>query len=198
MAKQYLPSQKTDFSKINKILGINNIYGENFNFAIKHRTTRKYSDVGNFIIFKDKTSKRPLFLEVGFGDTTILQLKYGLNHILDCYPFPHDKSLDYNYKFKDSIITSLALMREGLEPSSKDEQSKILYKYIRSVYHFSETQNLRIEELSRLIYHSENMIFGNVVAHPKMIETLISKEKRIKELNNITLQALKQKEMCGK
>ena len=42
------------------------------------------------------------------------------------------------------------------------------------------------------------MIFGNVVAHPKMMAALISKEKRIKELNNITLQAFKQKGMLGK
>ena len=61
-------------------VGMENVYGENFNFAIKHKYTREYSDVGNFIIFRDKRTNQPLFIEVGFGDTVIMQAREGLNH----------------------------------------------------------------------------------------------------------------------
>lgn len=55
----------------------------------------------------------PLFIEVGFGDTVIMQAREGLNHVMDCYPFPHHDASDRNYKFKDCIITATAMMREG-------------------------------------------------------------------------------------
>ena len=115
-------------------IGIDGIYGENFNFAIRHKNTKEYCDVGNFIIFRNQETKKPLFIEVGFGDTVILQAQHGLNHIMDCYPFPNHPALDNNYKFKDCIITSQAMMREGLMPSSRDEQTKILYKYLRAIH----------------------------------------------------------------
>ena len=172
-------------------IGIEGVYGENFNFAVKNRKSGEFSDVGNFIIFKDKATKEPLFLEVGFGDTAIMQQTCGLPHILDCYPFPNHEALNTNYKFKDCIITSLAMMREGLEPSSKDEQTKILYKYLRGLHYFANKSGLRIEETSKLVYHSENMIFGDVKAHQKIIDLFKTKEQRITELNTATIMALK-------
>ena len=175
-------------------IGVNGIKGENFNFAIRHKQTGQYADIGNYIIFKDEKTNEPLFLEVGFGDTTILQLKYGLNNVLDCYPFPKNEYLDNNYKFKDSMITSLALCREGLEPSSKDEQSKILYKYMRALYYFTEKNNMRSEETARLLYRTEERVFGDVIAQPRISEILGQKEDRIKDLNNQTIIDLVRKQ----
>ena len=63
-------------------VGIDGVYGENFNFAVRHKRTGEYSDVGNFIIFRERESRRPLFMEVGFGDTVIMQAKYGLAHVM--------------------------------------------------------------------------------------------------------------------
>lgn len=166
-------------------IGIDEIKGKNFNFAIRHAQSGQYADVGNFIIFEDSSGKK--FLEVGFGDTTILQLKYGLNHIMECYPFPKNRALNDDNKFKDCIITSLALMREGLEPSSKNEQSKILYKYLRALHHFMDKKEMRIEDISQVIYNSEKRIFGDINAHPKLLNIFKEKGKRIRELNNIAL-----------
>ncbi len=171
-------------------VGIDGVYGENFNFAVRHRYSGEYSDVGNFIIFRDQASRRPLFMEVGFGDTVIMQAKYGLDHVMDCYPFPQHPALDKNYKFKDCIITSQAMMREGLQPSSRDEQSKILYKYLRGVYYFAKQAELKPQELSRLLYHSEAMIFGDVRAQPAMTALFAAKSGRIEELNRGTLLSL--------
>ncbi len=174
-------------------VGIDGIYGENFNFAVRHKYTRQYSDVGNFIIFRDKQSKKPLFIEVGFGDTVIIQAKYGLNHVMDCYPFARHPALDKNYKFKDCIITSQAMMREGLLPSSRDEQSKILYKYLRAVYYFAKQAQMKEQELAKILYQSEAKIFGDVRAEPKMMRLFAEKKNRIEELNNSTLMSLYKK-----
>ena len=168
-------------------VGIDGVYGENFNFAVRHKRTGEYSDVGNFIIFRERESRRPLFMEVGFGDTVIMQAKYGLAHVMDCYPFPKHPALDTNRKFKDCIITSQAMMREGLRPSSRDEQSKILYKYLRGVYYFAGRAGMRPQELARLLHHSEAMIFGDVRAAPAMTALFAAKGGRIEELNRGTL-----------
>ena len=174
-------------------VGIDGIYGENFNFAVCHKLTGEYGDVGNFIIFRDKNNGAPLFLEVGFGDTVIMQPKYGLKHIMDCYPFMPHPALDNNYKFKDCIITSQAIMREGLMPSSRDEQSKILYKYLRGIYYFAERADLKTAELAKILHRSEEMIFGNVRAQPAMMRLFADKGRRMEELNRATLLNLKEK-----
>lgn len=168
-------------------VGIDGIYGENFNFAVRHKYTGEYSDVGNFIIFRDCQNQKPLFMEIGFGDTVIMQAKYGLDHVMDCYPFFRHPALDRNYKFKDCIITSQAMMREGLCPSSHDEQSKILYKYLRSIYYFANKAGLKPQELSQILHHSEAMIFGDVQVQPAMMTLFSTKSKRIEELNCKTL-----------
>ena len=174
-------------------IGLQGIYGENFNFAVRHKYSRQYSDVGNFIIFRDEETKKPLFLEVGFGDTVIMQAREGLNHVMDCYPFPSHPGLDKNYKFKDCIITSTALMREGLYPSSRNQQSKILYKYLRGLHYFASQAGMRPQELSRVLYISEKMIFGDVNAEPQITELFKNKQTRIEELNLQTLAELKKK-----
>ncbi len=173
-------------------VGIDDVYGENFNFAVRHKHTGEYCDVGNFIVFRDCGSRQPLFMEVGFGDTVIMQAKYGLPHVTDCYPFPKHPALDQNHKFKDCIITSQAMMREGLMPSSRDEQCKILYKYLRSIYYFADQARLKPQELSKLLHHSEAMIFGNVRAAPVMTELFAAKSGRMEELNRVTLWKLQQ------
>ena len=174
-------------------VGIDGIYGENFNFAVRHKYNRQYSDVGNFIIFRDMQTKKPLFIEVGFGDTVIMQAKYGLDHVMDCYPFARHPALDNNHKFKDCIITSQAMMREGLQPSSRDEQSKILYKYLRAVYYFARQANLKEQELAKILYRSEAQIFGDVRAQPQMVRIFSEKKNRIEELNNAALTAIQKK-----
>lgn len=174
-------------------VGIDGVYGENFNFAVRHKYTGEYSDVGNFIIFRDRQNQKPLFMEVGFGDTVIMQAKYGLDHVMDCYPFPRHPALDCNYKFKDCIITSQAMMREGLRPSSHDEQSKILYKYLRSIHYFAGQAGLKPQELSQILHHSEAMIFGDVRAQPVMTALFAEKSGRIEELNRKTLLELQKR-----
>ena len=69
--------------------------------------------------------------------------------------------------------------------------NKILYKYLRGLHNFANKSGLKIEETSKLVYHSENMIFGDVKAHQKIIDLFKTKEQRITELNTATIMALK-------
>ena len=62
---------------------------------------------------------------------------------------------------------------------------------MRGLHYFANKSGLRIEETSKLIYHSENMIFGDVKAHQKIIDLFNNKEQRITELNAATIMALK-------
>lgn len=175
-------------------IGIDSFYGKNFNFAVRNKRTGEFSDVGNFIIFYHKNDGKPAFVEVGFGDTVIMQAKHGLGHVMDCYPFAKHPALDRNYKFKDCIITAQAMMREGLKPSSRDEQSKILYKYLRGIYYFAGQAKMKPQELALVLHHSEAMIFGDVRAEPEMIKLFAEKGRRIEELNKETLLGLRAKE----
>ncbi len=94
-------------------IGIDGIVGRNFNVALRFRDG--FKDVGNFIVFEDTRTKYR-FMEVGFGDTTILRSFYSLEHVMDCFAFSDLGADDVRLMrlWEDIASVSTLLYREGM------------------------------------------------------------------------------------
>jgi hypothetical protein len=137
-------------------IGMDGVVGRNFNFALYCPRYGEYRDVGNFIVFEDVEGEYS-FLEVGFGDTTILRARYDLEHVLDCFPFRPQGSLPPAERriLEDAASVSVALWREGLRPSSRDASSKLLAKYMRALYHVADRNGVSLAALRRVVAEYE-------------------------------------------
>lgn len=133
-------------------IGLDGVVGRNFNVALRCAKLGGHRDVGNFIVYHDTTSDYS-FLEVGFGDTTILRARYDLAHVLDCFPFPALDGLSTSDQrlFEDTASVSVALWREGLRPSSRNAQTKLQAKYLRALFHCVHRNGMPLREAERVI-----------------------------------------------
>jgi len=124
-------------------IGMPTITGRNANFALRRGGSDRFDDVGNMIIFTDH-ARDWSFVEIGFGDTTILRAQHGLDHVLDCFPFSATPFVDHDIRrvLEDTALTTLALWREGLRPSNVDPGGKLLGKYVRAFHHAANRAGL--------------------------------------------------------
>ena len=113
------------------VVGIDGYKGINFNIAVKHKYTGEFEDTGNLLLF-EKNGEHA-FLEIGLGDTVIQKPLMGYDHVLDCYQVESPETLNKieRLNYINSIIVSSVLYREGLKPSNKNNQNRILQKYIK-------------------------------------------------------------------
>ena len=145
-------------------VGMDNVKGRNFNLAFKNRQTGTLEDVGNVIVL-EKDSK-PHTVEIAIGATTTLKEIHFLDHILDCHPLILPKA-DFGAsglkrQMEDAIITSLALIREGLEPSNKDNRCRILKKYTESLNDMRLKTGMERDQLIASIEDYEEKEYGNI------------------------------------
>src|SRR3989338_1679773 len=107
-------------------LGMEGVWGRNFNIALRDSNRDSFSDIGNIILIE--SAERQLGVEIALGSTTILKQLHGLDHVQDCTPVAglNLESEAIKRKFEDSIITSTVLYREGLRPFGKHNRSRIL------------------------------------------------------------------------
>lgn len=140
-------------------IGVNGVLGRNFNLALRNPDSNNFFDIGNFIIHERHNKK--FFVEIGFGTTTILKELYGLDHVQDCMPVigltTENKVI--KRKFEDAIVTSVVLLREGLQPFGRDNRNRILKQYIRSLSYFRAKTKMGIEELGHIISDFEEREF---------------------------------------
>jgi hypothetical protein len=132
-------------------IGHNEITGRNLNFALRSQGLDTYEDVGNFIILE--RCGNPQWIEVAMGVSTIAKQKYGLLHVLDCHPVRTvNSSEDWaRRQFEDIIITSVALLHEGLRPSNRDNRTRILKSYIGHSSHLLRVLELSYVDFSHII-----------------------------------------------
>lgn len=135
-------------------IGMDGILGRNFNVAIKNPATTEYSDVGNVIILETEDGSNKIGVEVALGVTTILKQIKNLPHILDNYPIEASSNVNNEVslrKLEDAIISSVALMKEGLRPLGTRQNDKMLKKYLKSLLYHSINLDLGIEEIEEII-----------------------------------------------
>jgi hypothetical protein len=140
-------------------LGIDGVWGRNFNIAFKDPKGDNFSDIGNIIVIENAEKK--LGVEVALGTTTILKQLYGLDHVQDCTPVIGLKSENeaQRRKFEDAIITSTVLYREGLRPLGQNNRNRILKQYVRSLSYFRAKSGLSVNDLSNLVSDFEKREF---------------------------------------
>lgn len=152
-----IDSRKLDYYRHK--LGMQGVWGRNFNIALRNNNEEGFSDIGNIILIEN--SEKQLGVEIALGSTTILKQLYGLDHVQDCTPVLGLKlgSESIKRKFEDSIITSTVLYREGLRPFGQNNRNRILKKYIRSLSYFRVKSGLTIDNLSQIISEFEKREF---------------------------------------
>jgi len=140
-------------------LGMEGVWGRNFNIALRDSNRDSFSDIGNIILIE--SAERQLGVEIALGSTTILKQLHGLDHVQDCTPVAglNLESEAIKRKFEDSIITSTVLYREGLRPFGQHNRSRILKQYVRSLSYFRAKSKLGIGSLSQIISGFEKREF---------------------------------------
>lgn len=189
-----IDSRKLDYYRHK--LGMQGIWGRNFNIALRNNNTEGFSDIGNIILIE--SPEKQLGIEIALGSTTILKQLHGLEHVQDCIPVVGLKSESeaIKRKFEDSIITSTVLYREGLRPFGQHNRNRILKQYIRSLSYFRAKSGLTVDNLSQIISEFEkrefpesteqiyNIIIESVKAYENELfakKDLAEDEKKIKE-----------------
>jgi len=144
-------------------LGIEGVWGRNFNFALRDYGKDTFSDIGNIIILENKDKQ--LGIEVALGSSTVLKQIYGLSHVLDCHPvLGLEKYIDNpntRVKMEDTIVTSMALYSEGMEPSNRDNAARLMKKYLEIMKKCTEQTNLPKEVLRKTLHQYEFLEYGN-------------------------------------
>lgn len=158
-------------------IGMPGVVGRNFNVGL--RTGDDVADVGNFIVFRDE--KGVEFVELGFGDGTILRHLRSLRHVLDSFPFPAVPTEDHwgRRVLEDASIVSVRLWREGLRPSSRDARTKILAKYLRVLFYRAGSLGLGLAALGDLLVEYETRMYGRAQAGREIREYLADASGRI-------------------
>lgn len=149
-------------------LGVPELRGRNFNFALKNCDDEEYSDVGNIIILE--RDNIPVAIELALGSTTIIKQIYGLPHVLDCHSIVGLKNTKepFGRKLEDCILTSLYLYNEGLRPGGTDNRKRLLKKYLLGIQYFRNKLGLTYENLGEIICMSEKLEFGSIKISPDL------------------------------
>ena len=116
-------------------VGIESIKGKNINIAIRRDKGSAFEPIANLICYQDKG--RPCGIELAVGTSTVAKVQYGLNHVLDTFPLPTlDETRNNRHLcLKDSAVTALHLLREGLKPTSSRNVNRLLRKYLNVFRH---------------------------------------------------------------
>ena len=144
-------------------LGIDGVWGRNFNFALRDYGKDTFSDIGNVIILENQ--ERQLGIEIALGSSTVLKQIYGLNHVLDCHPVlgleKYIENPNIRIRTEDAIVTSMALYNDGLEPSNKDNASRLMKKYLEVMRNSTEQIDLPKAVLRKTLHQYEFLEYGN-------------------------------------
>lgn len=140
-------------------IGIEGVWGRNFNLALRNAKEEGFSDVGNIILIEQADKK--LGVELALGATTILKQVYNVEHVNDFYPVTGLESVDprIGRKLEDALITSSILLREGLKPNASDNRGRILRTYMRSVLYLQARAGLTEEQLRAIAQQFERRQF---------------------------------------
>jgi hypothetical protein len=135
-------------------------YGRNFNIALKNAQSGLFQDIGNFLAFQK--DGEDAFLEVALGDTVIQRALCGYDHVLDCYQMkiPSVLSRIEVLNFKNSIIVTTVLYREGLRASNKNIQERILSKFLRYIYMLTVSKGVSPRHIAEAISSFEDGYWG--------------------------------------
>lgn len=166
-------------------LGIEGVWGRNYNIAIREGKTDTFNDIGNVIVLENKDKK--LGIEIALGTSTILKTSKGLSHVLDCHPLvglEKIKNPAIKVKMEDCIITSMALYHDGLTPSNTHITNRLMKKYMDTLGRLLPQTGLNMETLQCILNKYEYREYGHEkpIYTQQMISYLKNKEPQINAL----------------
>ncbi|PID33415.1 hypothetical protein CR969_00825 [Candidatus Saccharibacteria bacterium] len=130
------------------VYGIEGVYGRNTSYWVRNKATGEYEDIGNVIAIEGQDAS--LGAEFAFGDTTLAKQLSGLSHVTDAYDLKlvdSDAPHNLRIRFEDSVITSMALLAEGLKPGAQNNQTRILRTYMKGISLFRRLLDVDLQEL---------------------------------------------------
>lgn len=127
------------------------IYGRNFNIAIKQKNTSEYKDIGNIIVIESPCEKYGV--ECAVGINALIMRKFNLNNsieassVVDVYR-PLDAA---DFKFLDCLTVVSHLAYENVSLINSRSPQYIYRKYLRALKYWAKQKNISNEELLDLI-----------------------------------------------
>lgn len=163
--------------------GIEGVSGRNIVLFTKPSNNQKRIFIGTVIII-EKDSK-PIFIEATLKPISIIQYINKFKHELDCYPDFNFQSLSINeyYKFKDSLIVTTLLFREGILPTNRSNRDRLFRKYVVRLLVVSSVHNIRIKSIIKIIRQQEKLLFGEITIEEEILEKVLKKILLIKKNN---------------
>lgn len=158
-------------------VGIDGVWGRNYNIAIREGKTENFSDIGNVIILENKDTK--LGIEIALGTSTILKINKGLSHVLDCHPLLGLEKIEnpaLKIKMEDCIITSMALYHDGLLPSNAHITNRLMKKYMDTLARLLPKTEMSIDTLACILNRYEHREYGH--AKPVYAQQMVSYLKK--------------------
>ena len=131
--------------------------GRNTSYWLKNKSSGVFEDVGNIIVIENTEGQ--LGVELALGDTTLVKQINGLDHVQDSYRInvAGDEAPEpIRRKLEDAVITSLALYREGLRPSAKNNQTRILRSYLKATSLYRRLLGIECDVLKSRISNIES------------------------------------------
>jgi hypothetical protein len=155
-------------------IGVDGVWGRNFNIAIKNAGNGNFEDIGNVIMLEN--SEKVLGVEFAFGTSTILKSTKGLSHVLECNPILGTDGLSASLKirFEDSLVTSMILYNDGLEPSNADITNRLMKKYIGIMLDSANKSRLDMAKIEKICIDYEALEFdGNNANSKKLLNYIL-------------------------
>ena len=130
--------------------GFSDIFGRNFNIALRHSKTKKFEDIGNIILIE--RNGHPIAVELALGTSTVIKQLAGLGHVLDCFYITNLKNINEKTrrKVEDIILVVSTLYHEGLRHSNRGK-GRVLGGYLKSLSYLRKRTNLNFEALKKSI-----------------------------------------------
>lgn len=153
-------------------LGMDRVSGRNFNYAVER--DGQFFDLGNFIIIE--RDGRPIGIEIGLGNTSLLKAKLDLDHVclaepleVDCSEVPEVKP-----KLFDAVIAATHLLSEGVKPSSIKSCNRTLRTLLKGVSHLANKAQIDALEITSAVKDYERHYGMGALASSSMTEHLKS------------------------
>ncbi len=156
-------------------IGIPEINGRNFNFAISNVDSNECKDIGNLILLEEKGL--PIGVELALGTTTMLKEVMRVGHVNDFYPVIGLPVMPDGIlrKLEDSIIVSTALYREDLRPGAGSNQERLLRTYTKLLSYFRNKSNVSLDILSSVLEKYESTQYKDSISVGKEIIDFLEK-----------------------
>lgn len=159
--------------------GLDDVWGRNFNIALKNKKDEKFCDIGNIILIENHLGQ--IAVEVGIGIETLISKIFDLNSSVEASFISKLVIFKNNffYKFFDSLCASVAMIDSGVKPGPKSREY-LLKVYIIAMCYLKDKIEISYEDISRIVDEYEKQEFCKISCLGEKVVSYMKKyEKKI-------------------